>query len=56
MKKQFILLMAFVLICLLGATSVVVSNNRTCDLDKKEMKQLPANDFLLHGPFNYFQL
>lgn len=56
MKKQFILLVAFVFICLLTATSVVVNNNRTCDLDKKEMKQLPANDFLLHGPFNYFQL
>ncbi|HLP35488.1 hypothetical protein [Lacibacter sp.] len=56
MKKQFILLMAFVLICLLGATSVVVSNNRTCDLEEQEVKQLPSNDFLLHGPLNYFQL
>ena len=56
MKKQLVLLLAFVLICLLAATSVIVNNNRTCNLDKKEMKQLPANDFLLHGPFNYFQL
>ncbi|MEJ8844929.1 hypothetical protein WG954_21220 [Lacibacter sp. H375] len=56
MKKEFILLMAFVLICLLGATSVAVSNNRTCSLDKKEVKQAPTNDFLLHGPLNYFQL
>ena len=56
MKKQFILLMAFVLICLLGATSVVVSNKRTCRLNEKEMKQLPSSDFLLHGPLNYFQL
>jgi hypothetical protein len=54
MKKQFILLMAFVLVCLLGATSVVVSNNRTCSVEDK--KQLPSNDFLLHGPLNYFQL
>ena len=56
MKKQFVLVLAFVLICLLTATSVAVNNNRTCDLDKKEIKQVPANDFLLHGPFNYFQL
>ena len=56
MKKQFILLMAFVLICLLGATSVIVSNNRTCKLYQKETQQLPSNDFLLHGPLNYFQL
>jgi cell division protein FtsB len=56
MKKQFILLMAFVLICLLGATSVVVSNNRTCKLDQKETQQQPLNDVLLYGPLNYFQL
>ena len=56
MKKQFILLVAFVFICLLTATSVAVNNNRTCNIDNKETKQLPANDFLLHGPFNYFQL
>ncbi|MEJ8820210.1 hypothetical protein [Lacibacter sp. H407] len=56
MKKQFILLVASVLICLLTATSVMLNNTRICDLDKKEMKQLPANDLLLHGPFNYFQL
>ncbi len=56
MKKQLVLLLAFVLICLLTVTSVVVNESRTCNLDKKEIKQLPANDFLLHGPFNYFQL
>jgi hypothetical protein len=56
MKKQFILLMAFVLVCLLGATSVVVSNNRTCSVEEEDMKQPPSNDFLLHGPLNYFQL
>lgn len=56
MKKQFVLLMAFVLICLLGATSVVVSNNRTCKLDQKETRQQPSNDVLLYGPLNYFQL
>jgi hypothetical protein len=56
MKKQFIFLMAFVLVCLLGATSVVVSNNRTCKLDQKETQQQPTNDVLLYGPLNYFQL
>jgi cell division protein FtsB len=56
MKKQFVLLMAFVLVCLLGATSVVVSNNRTCKLDQKETQQQPSNDVLLYGPLNYFQL
>jgi HlyD family secretion protein len=56
MKNQFILLMVFVLICLLGATSVVISNNHTCKLDQKKTQQLPSNDFLLHGPLNYFQL
>lgn len=56
MKKQFILLMAFVLICLLATTSVVISNHHTCKLDQKKTQQLPSNDFLLHGPLNYFQL
>jgi hypothetical protein len=56
MKKQFILLMAFLVICLLATTSVVVSNTRTCKLEQKEAKPNSPNDFLLPGTLNYFQL
>lgn len=56
MKKKFVLFTAFVLLCLLTATSVVVTNSRTCKLDEKEIKQQPVNELMLPGPLNYFQL
>ena len=56
MKKQFILLMAFVLVCLLATTSAVVSKHRTCRLEPKDTHQQTPNDFVVPGPLNYFQL
>ncbi len=56
MKRQIIIIMAFVLLCVLGVTSVAVSNKRTCNAAELNLKQLPSNDVLLHGPLNYFQL
>lgn len=56
MKKQFILLIAFVLVCLLATTSAVVSSHRTCTLEQKDTQQQVPNDFVVPGPLNYFHL